>query len=300
MDTQTQDRPIAGIAWMLATGLCFVVVNGIVRYIGDDLPAAQSAFIRFLWSFAILVPTLGPFIRSGVPARVWGLFGLRGALHTAAVIMWFFAMTRIPIAEVTAIGFMNPIVVTVGAALLLGEGLAKRRMIAIGVAFLGALVVLRPGLRELSVGHLAQVGAAVSFGLSYLVAKRLTGLAPAGVIVAVLSGIVTVFLAPIAIAVWEPVTVTQVLWLGGVAAFASLGHYTMTRAFSSAPMTVTQPVTFLQLVWASLLGWIAFHEAIDVYVFLGGGLIIAAISYMTWREAQIKRETTPVVNETKV
>ncbi|NCW70108.1 MAG: EamA family transporter, partial [Marivivens sp.] len=187
---------------MLATGFCFVVVNVIVRYLGEDLPAAQSAFIRFAWSFVFLVPTLGPYLRGGIGARAWQLFGLRGALHTVAIILWFFAMARIPMAEVTAIGYLNPIVVTVGAALLLGEGFARRRMIAIGVALIGALIVIRPGMREIQIGHLSQLGAAFSFGLSYLVAKQLSGIAPAGVVVAMLSGVVTICLAPIAIVVW--------------------------------------------------------------------------------------------------
>ncbi|AUJ63683.1 EamA family transporter [Aestuarium zhoushanense] len=300
VSSPSQDRPVQGVLWMLATGFCFVVVNVIVRYLGEDLPAAQSAFIRFAWSFVFLVPTLGPYLRGGIGARAWQLFGLRGALHTVAIILWFFAMARIPMAEVTAIGYLNPIVVTVGAALLLGEGFARRRMLAIGVALIGALIVIRPGMREIQIGHLSQLGAALSFGLSYLVAKQLSGIAPAGVVVAMLSGVVTICLAPIAFVVWEPVELHQVMWLGGVAVFASAAHYCMTKAFASAPMTVTQPVTFLQLVWASIFGAVLFGEAVDPFVLAGGALIIGAISYMTWREAQLRRKVTPVVNQTKV
>ena len=295
-----QSRPVQGVLWMLATGLCFVVVNGIVRYLGTALPAPQSAFIRFLWGFVFLLPVLAPVLKRGLSAEAWQRFTLRALLHTLAVSLWFYAMARISLAEVTAIGYLNPIVVTVGAALIFGEGFAWRRMMAISVAIIGALVVLRPGLRELSSGHIAQLGAALSFGASYLVAKTLTRYAPAGAVVAMLSAMVTIALAPLAIWLWEPVTLAQVLWLGGVAAFATAGHYCMTRAFAAAPMTVTQPVTFLQLVWASLMGWIVFHESIDPYVLLGGGMIIAAISYMTIREAQLRRRITPAPNQAKI
>ncbi len=283
------DRPVEGVLWMLVTGLFFVVVNGIVRYLGTALPAPQSAFIRFAWGFVFLAPTLGPVLRTGFSAELWRLFALRGALHTLAVMAWFYAMARITISEVTAIGYLNPIVVTLGAAVLFGEGFKWRRMAAIGVAILGALVVLRPGLRELSSGHLAQLGAALGFGLSYLLVKRLGQLAPARVVVAMMAVTVTLGLAPFALAVWQPVSLSQLLWLGAVALFATAGHYTMTRAFACAPMTVTQPVTFLQLVWATALGALAFGEPIDPFVIAGGALIIGAISYMTWREAQIKR-----------
>ncbi|PKP73622.1 MAG: EamA family transporter [Alphaproteobacteria bacterium HGW-Alphaproteobacteria-6] len=274
---------------MLATGLAFVAVTGVVRHLGTGLPAAEAAFIRFLFGLVFLVPVLAMAFRRGFPRGAWGLIGLRGLLHVAAVILWFFAMARIPVAEVTAIGYLNPIVVTLGAAWFLGERLAARRLAAIGVAMIGALVILRPGLREIVPGHWAQLGAAVSFGLSYLLAKRLSALIAPGAVVATLALAVTIGLAPFAYAVWVPPSVTQLGWLAVVAGVATIGHYTMARAFAAAPLTVTQPVTFLQLVWAALLGALVFGEAVDPFVIAGGALIVGAISYMTWREARLRR-----------
>ena len=273
---------------MLATGLCFVAVNGIVRWLGGALPASQSAFIRFVFGLVFLGPVLIPALRAGFSPRIWRLLTLRGALHVLAVITWFYAMSRIPVAEVTAIGFLNPIVVTVGAALFMGERLALRRIAAVCVALAGALVVLRPGLRELDPGHLSQVVASLSFGASYLVAKRITEQVPAAIVVAMMSLTVSIGLAPLAWAVWLPPTWSQIGWLGLVAVFATAGHYTMTRAFAAAPLTVTQPVTFLQLIWASLLGVFVFHEPLDEWVILGGGMMIGAITYITWREARLR------------
>jgi len=176
-----------------------------------------------------------------------------------------------------------------------------RRLSAIAVAFMGALVILRPGLREVETGHLAQLGAALGFGLSYLVAKRLAALMPAGALVALLSLTVTVGLAPAAAMVWVPPTAAQLAWLGVVALFATFGHYAMARAFAVAPLTVTQPVTFLQLVWATALGALVFGEPVDPFVLLGGAMIMAAVSYMTLREAQIARAgTTPSPDAEKI
>lgn len=288
MDMQTR-RDLAGIGWMLATGLCFVAVNGIVRWLGGAVPAPQAAFIRFLFGLVFLGPVLIPALRAGFPPQVWRMLTLRGALHVLAVIAWFYAMSRITVAEATAIGFLNPIVVTVGAALIMGERLAARRIAAVCVALMGALIVLRPGLRELDPGHLSQVAASLAFGSSYLVAKRITDHVPAAIVVAMLSLTVTIGLAPVAWAVWVPPTWAQIGWLGLVAVFATAGHYTMTRAFAAAPLTVTQPVVFLQLIWASLLGVLVFHEPMDEWVILGGAMMIGAISYITWREAHLRR-----------
>jgi drug/metabolite transporter (DMT)-like permease len=285
------DRPLDGILWMLASGLCFVGVTGIVRYLGTDLPAAQSAFIRFAFGVVFLAPALLGLWRSGLPERAGGLFVLRGLVHTAAVVCWFFAMARLPVAEVTAIGYLNPVLVSVFGALLFGEALARRRVGVLIVALLGAVIVLRPGLREVTTGHLAQLAAAVFFAGSYLVAKRLSQFVPAGVVVAVLSACVTVALLPLAVWVWVPVSMWQLGWLAVVAGFATGGHYCMSRAFAAAPLAVTQPVVFLQLVWATLLGAVVFDEGIDPFVILGGAVIIGAVSWLTFREAR----TAPAV-----
>ncbi len=271
---------------MLATGVAFVGVNGIVRHLGTDLPAAQSAFIRFAFGLLFLAPAIWQARATRFAGPVLKMFGWRGLLHVAAVVFWFYAMARVPVAEMAAIGFLNPVAVLVIAGLLLGEGLGRGRVISILVALLGALIVLRPGLREVSIGHLAQLAATLCFAVSYIIAKRLSGLAPASVVVAVLSVTVAVGLAPLAWWVWEPVTGVQLGWLALVAALATGGHYTMTRAFAAAPLAVTQPVTFLQIVWAAALGALVFGEAVDAFVLLGGALIVGAVSLNTWAEAR--------------
>lgn len=279
-------RPVEGVLWMLATTLAFVGVNGIVRHLGTDLPAAQSAFIRFGFGLVFLAPALWSMRGTRLPEGIWPLFLWRGGLHVAAVIFWFWAMARVPVAEMAAIGFLNPVIVLVIAGLLLGEGLGRGRLVSVLVALVGALVVLRPGLREVTPGHLSQLAATVCFAVSYIFAKRLSGLAPASVVVGVLSVTVAVGLAPIAAWVWQPVSATQLAWLAGVAALATLGHYTMTRAFRAAPLAVTQPVTFLQILWATLLGALVFGEPVDGFVILGGALIVGAVSLNTWAEAR--------------
>ena len=279
-------RPVEGVIWMLITGIAFVGVNGVVRHLGTDLPAAQSAFIRFALGLVFLGPAIWSARATRFPPAVLKLFGWRGVLHVAAVIFWFYAMARVPVAEMAAIGFLNPVVVLVIAGLLLGEGLGRGRVISILVALVGALVVLRPGLREVSVAHLSQLAATLFFAVSYIFAKRLSGMAPASVVVAVLSVTVALGLLPCALWVWEPVRPDQWAWLAVVAGLATFGHYTMTRAFAAAPLAVTQPVTFLQIVWAAILGAVVFGEAVDAFVLLGGAMIVGAVSLNTWAEAR--------------
>ncbi len=293
-------RPAQGIFWMAVTGLCFVAVTALVKLLGERIPAAESAFLRYLLGLVFLLPMARSLSRLRLSARQWQLFGLRGLLHTAGVVLWFFAMTRLPIAEVTAMNYLNPVYVTILAVFFLGETLAFRRILAIVAALLGALLILRPGFRELDPGHIAMLGTALFFAGSYLLAKILSGQVSAAVVVALLSVTVTVGLAPLALAVWVWPTGWELLVLFGVACFATAGHYTMTLAFAAAPVSVTQPVTFLQLVWSVLAGWIFFAEPPDFWVIGGGSLIVGAVVFITWREARLKKAVTPAVSETKL
>jgi drug/metabolite transporter (DMT)-like permease len=243
---------------------------------------------------------LGSLWRLRLERGTWGFFAARGMVHTVGVALWFYAMARIPIADVTAMNYLAPIYVTLGAGLFLGERLALRRLIAVGVALIGALIILRPGFREVGPGHLAMIFTAIFFGASYLIAKVVSGRSSPGVVVAMLSITVTIGLAPLAAAVWVTPTPWELAILFAVATLATAGHYTMTLAFRAAPLAVTQPVTFLQLVWAVLLGALVFGEGVDVFVVLGGMVIVGAVSFISWREAVLKRRITPTVSATKV
>ena len=282
---------------MLVTGLCFVAVTATVKMVGDGVPSAQAAFLRYALGLVFLLPMIPAIRRVTFSRRTLGLFGLRGVVHAAGVFCWFYAMARLPIAEVTAMNYLVPVYVSVLAVIVLGERMAQRRIIAVAIALFGALIILRPGFRDLNTGHLAMLFTALAFAVGYLIAKIMADETPAAVVVFMLSVTVTIGLAPFAMLEWVPVGAREIglLFLTGL--FATVGHYTMTLAFSAAPLTVTQPVTFLQLVWATLLGVMAFDEALDGFVVFGGALIISAVSFIALREATLRKRAAARAHE---
>ncbi|WP_170573214.1 DMT family transporter [Ruegeria atlantica] len=290
-------RPLAGMFWMFSAGISFVVMTALVKSLGTTMNPIQAAFLRYVLGLVFLLPALRAILTTRLTPRLVTLFGLRGIIHAVGVMFWFYAMTQIPLAEVTAMNYMTPVYVTLGAALFLGEKLAIRRVAAILAALIGVLIILRPGFREVSTGHLAMLGTALMLGGSYLLAKRLVRDIPPAVVVAHLSIWVTLGLIPFAIAVWEPPSWRDIGVLFLVASFATAGHYFMTLALQAAPVAVTQPVTFLQLIWATLLGALVFHESVDIWVVAGGTLILSAVSFIAWREAVLNRSnlTTPSI-----
>jgi drug/metabolite transporter (DMT)-like permease len=294
-------RPVEGILWTFASGVFFIAVNIGVKYLGPVMPAAEAAFLRYALGLVLLIPLYRQIIAIRPTRSEWGFYVLRGALHAIGVALWFHAMARIPLADVTAMGYLAPVYVTIGAAVFLGEKLAFRRIIAVISALSGALIILRPGFREIEPGHVSMLLAAIAFAGSHLVAKHLADRAPPITVVTMLSVWVTIGLLPMTIPVWVAPETEHLLILFGVAAFATIGHYLMTLGLKAAPITVTQPVTFLQLVWAVSLGVILFGEPVDPWVIMGGALIIAAISFITWREARVaKKSITPPAPATKL
>ena len=290
-----------GVIWMIVSTLMFVSVTGIVRYLGSNLPAAEAAFIRYAFGLLIVLPTLWRLFKAPPGKSLMSSFVLRGFVHAFGVTLWFFAMARIPIAEVTAIGYVTPIFVTIGAAIFLGETLKVRRIMGVVAGFVGAVIILRPGFQEISIGQLAQLCTAPLFAASYLMTKSLTGKTDSNTIVAMLTVFCTLFLFPMALVEWQTPSQSELLWLFITACCATFGHYAMTRALNAAPVSVTQPITFLQLVWASALGILAFGEALDPYVILGGIVIVGAATFISHREAKMsRRPITPPASAPKL
>ena len=172
---QYKSQNLTGVFWMVVTGICFLGVTALVKFMGTRIPAAEAAFLRYALGLVLLLPMLKEFSQNLPDRRLSILFAARGVVHTVGVVLWFFAMSRIPLADVTAMNYMSPIYVTLGAAIFLGEALALRRILAILVAILGAFLILRPGFRDISIGHIAMIFTALFFASSYLIAKHTSG-----------------------------------------------------------------------------------------------------------------------------
>jgi len=147
-------KTLQGIGWMVMTGLLFVSVTGVVRHLGSQLPAVEAAFLRYSIGLILISPVFLRLRHHRPGKKNMILYVCRGLVHGFAVMLWFYAMARIPIAEVTAIGYVSPIFVTLGAAFFLKEKLKFRRIMGILFGFIGALIILRPGFETINLGQL--------------------------------------------------------------------------------------------------------------------------------------------------
>ncbi len=274
------------------TTILFVGVTATVRYLEGEVPAPQAAFLRYAIGTVMLAPSLITLTKFKPDRSLFNKFVLRGFVHSIGVTLWFYAMSVMPVAEVTAIGFLTYIFVSIGASIFLKEKLHKHRLSAILISFIGALIILRPGFKVIESGQLGMLIATMVFTASYLIAKVVSKERTSSEIVAMLSIFTTIFLIPSAIYSWEPLSLEALLILTFTALIATLGHITMTKAIKAAPMVVTQPVLFLQLVWASMVGLFIFDEKFDIFVIIGGTVIMICVCYVSYREHVLGKKIT--------
>ncbi len=281
------DPAVQGLLWTLVAGLCFVLLNTLSRYLTTQIDPMQSQFLRYFCGLLVMLPLVW---RSGLaaykPRHIGGQF-VRGLVHTAALGLWFVALPHISLADMTALGFTTPIFIMLGAWLFLREPMRWERWLAALVGFAGVLIVVGPQFSG-SGGYYSLVMLASSpvFAASFLITKALTRYEKAGVIVLWQSITVTLLSLPLALLHWQAPTPAQ--WVGYLACglLGSSAHYCLTRSYGVADISATQSLKFLDLVWATLMGWLVFSDQPSQYTLMGGLLISASTLWIARRESR--------------
>ena len=276
-----------GMLWMAAGGFLFSILNTIVRSIAMQMDPFEVQFLRYLFGLVVMLPWVfkaGP--RNYWPTDVKGQFW-RGGVHTVGMVLWFIALPKIPLADMTAISFTGPIFIMIGASWFLGEPMRRDRWIAALIGFTGVVVVVAPKMSGAGGGyHLVMLASAPLFAASFLITKALTRYEKATVIVFWQALTVSLFSLPLALLHWQNPSLWQWVgfFIGGI--LGSVGHYCWTRAFHAADISSTQSLRFLDLVWTSALGWLIFSDIPSQSTWIGAVVILAATVWLARREGQ--------------
>lgn len=278
---------VRGMVWMVLGGLLFSILNTIARNLTLYLDVYQSQFLRYLFGLLVMLPWVyRDGWRAYAPVNMVGQFW-RGGVHTLGLILWFTALPKIPLADMTAIGFTGPIFIMIGAAWFLGESMRKDRWIAAVIGFSGVLVVVLPKMSgEGGWYNLVMLASSPVFAASFLITKALTRYEKPGVIVLWQALTVTVLSLPMALPNWQMPTPMQWLGFAATGVLGTLAHYCLTRAFAMADISATQSLRFLDLVWASLLGWLVFGDVPSQSTWLGAFVILCATVWIARREGK--------------
>ena len=281
--------PVKGALWMLVSAAALAGLTGVVRHMSAGLHPFEIAFFRSFFGLLILAPWL---MRSGLGVlrtKRLGLYTLRCALGVATMLMWFTAISMVPLADAVALGFTSPLFVILGAALFLGEVVRGRRLGATLCGFAGALIILRPGGGVLDLGAVLVLLSAVTLAGANLSVKELSRTEPVQAIVTYM----VIFMVPLtfipALLVWQTPTPAQLAELLGLAAVATLGNYAMTRAVAVADASSVMPYDYARLPFAALIGFFVFGETSDAATWIGAGVIAVASLYLAHHESKAEQ-----------
>lgn len=281
--------PIRGGLWMTGACLSFAVMNVIIRQLSTDLHPFQVVFFRNVAGLAFMLPWLVCAGVQGLRTDHHRYYLGRSFLGFLSMLTWFSALALMPLAEATALSFTSPLFATVFAVILLHEVVRRRRWTATAVGFLGAMIILRPGIAELGLAHALVLGSSALAGINAILVKQLTRTESANAIVTYMTlYIVPMSLVP-ALFVWvtPPLHTVPLIVLLGFA--ATIGHQAMTRAFAATDTSIVMSFDYGRLPFVAVLAWLVFGEVPDVWTWVGAAVIVGASTYIARRESLLAR-----------
>lgn len=280
--------PVAGIIWVTISMALLAALAAFSRAaMNAGLHPFEVVFLRNLFACLMLLPLLAWRGRSLLQSRQLPLYGVRVAVSLFSMNAWFYALSLIPIGEVTAITFMAPVFGTVGAIFLLGERVRVRRWTAVVVGLLGAMVILRPGMGTLGLGQVCAVFAAMSMGFTVIMIKQLTAADDPDKIVFLTNMMMMPLSLLPALLVWRWPTLDALVPLLGMGLTAVLGHVTLVRGYAATDASLAMTFEFSRLPFAVAIAYLAFGETIDLWTWFGALIIFVSAAYITRREAKL-------------
>ncbi|MBT6095429.1 MAG: DMT family transporter [Rhodospirillaceae bacterium] len=282
-----------GILLMLLSTLLAASMNTVARHISEGVHPYMIVFFRSLFGLVFLSPFI---LRSGIGVfrtrRIGAHLG-RAGFNVINMMCFFTAVGITPLAELVALGFTAPVFATVLSVLILREVVGMHRWAAIGVGFIGAMVIVRPGFGTISEGHMLTLAAAVTWGGVMLMVKSLSRTESSLTIVAYMAALMTpVSLIP-ALFVWQWPSTTELAWLALMGAIGSSVHFILAQAVRQTELSTILPFDFTKLVWISLIAYVLFGEVPTWATWTGGTLIFISGVYIAQREALARRRAKP-------
>jgi len=278
------DRSIAGIIWMCLAMFLSAAAGACVRQLGAEVPTLELVFFRNIIGLLIFIPWLlrqgfGVMRTSRIP-----LYLLRVTFAYTAMVLLFFAWGKMPIADVFALQFTIPLFTIVLAVLILKQPTDHHSWVACFVGLVGALIVMRPGVIELTAAAAAAIASAMMSAGSNTTLKVLTKTQNAGTIT-IYSNLLMLPLALIpTFFVWVTPTTEQLPWVLGAAFFSAIGGLCFTLSVGAADARVVQPFQFTRMIFAALIGYLMFLELPDTWTWIGAAIIFISSYYIVLRE----------------
>lgn len=269
--------PVGVILGFVAYG-SFAFGDALIKSFGDSLSVFEIGFFVTLFSFvpALVVKPRGERWREAWRLHHPVLTQFRGVLGICSMALVTIAFTTIPLAETYALIFLTPIFVTILSVFILRETMSPMRWVMLAIGFLGVMLVVRPGLRELEIGHYAAMGATLSTSLSAIILKKVSANERRVSLLGVLLVYALVFNGIAMIPGFQMPTLHQFSTFLLIGIFGGTGHLVMIAATRRAAANQIAPTQYSQIFWAIILGGIFYQEYPDAVAVIGLIIVVAA------------------------
>jgi drug/metabolite transporter (DMT)-like permease len=283
LPSAARERPLLGIALIVAATVFFSVSDVLAKALSSSLPAVEIAWLRYVTFSLLILPMLlpsgGKVLRSHRPGlQVLRAFGMLGS-----ALLFIAGLRFLPVADATAINFVSPIFITALSVLVLGETVGWRRWAATCVGLIGVLIVVRPGTSAFDPAAAFPLVAALTWAGTAVVTRKMSGERPLTTLAysALVGTFALTALLPFS---WVLPSWWEITLGVGIGAISTVGHWLIVLAFRHAKASALAPFSYTQLVWSGALGFLVFGSMPDGWTLVGAGVIVASGLYTAHRE----------------
>lgn len=284
-----------GILFMIGSVSFFSLMDAVAKILGARLDLSQILWARYGGQLLLVLLLFGPRLPQLLRTDHMGLQIFRALMQLGAAGCFFTALRSIGLTEATAVADLAPILITLGAALILREHVGPRRITGILAALIGALIILRPGSSVFSPASLWPLGTALCLA-GYALATRHIGQKESSLTALLYSGLICTAIAGLALPFrWVAPSSTEITLMLAIGGIGTLGQLLLIRAYATAEASAVAPFSYAGLLTATLWGFLIFGELPDLWTILGALVITLAGLYVWHRE----RHRTPPATETE-
>ena len=286
-----------GVLYMNIAMLAFTVNDSFMKSITLDMPLFQAILIRGALTVAVLA-IIAAITGGGVEIRPKGrdrtVLAIRTIAEVGGTVFFLQALIHMPLATLSAIMQSLPLVVPITAALVFGDHIGWRRLVAIGIGFVGVLMIVKPGTAGFDIWSVFGLGSVACVVVRDLATRELSRAVPS-VAVALWAAVAVALMGAAGVAVqgWQPVTLYQMLLLTGAAAGLIVGYLYIVMVMRVGDIGFIAPFRYMALLWAILFGWVLFGSLPDGWTLIGAAIVVATGIYTLWRERKLRLQSGP-------
>lgn len=263
-----------------------------IKLAQEELNVFTTGFLRFFFGFLIITPYILKTKFEVFTTKNLKIHILRSALNLPAMLLGFAALAMLPLEKMTAIHFIVPIIVTILAVIFLKEKIYLYRSIALVIGFLGMLIILRPGIIDISIGIYMALISSLIWSVVIILTKKVSKDDSAITILSHQYVYMVLFSFPLVIYFWDQPSLKTIIFILCAAMSGTILHIALNHAYKLVDVTMTQPYSFLGLVVSSIIGYFVFSDKPDFYTWLGASVIFCGVLLISYRELQLNKEIT--------